>query len=408
MDDRAYWLWLVMVFGPAEPRIWTLSREYDNAKEFYEALQEGEVSELTEDEQKRLDEVELEKAQEIIKRCEDDGIDVLCFDSNDYPDRLRTIYDPPAVLFVRGDPGLIKDRLVVNMAGTRNPSNYSQRITSVLSRKLSANGCVIATGLTDGIDSLAINTSSGIGYPTIGVCGMAIDLYEKKDFAGIISCGFLVSETHSLMNWPRPKFTNRNRIMVGLSDTVVFVEGSGKSRGLDIAEHCISQGKLLFVVPPHDITDTRYLGQAWLIRRGAVPVFSENDILFHLSHLSPERLVYDKYCSEYIDLGDYSFYSKELPDTENSSDTKKRDKARPAKIPVQEDEADEEPAASADLSLLEGKEKEICELLKEKPMLADEIAEKTGLGITEALSVLTSLELDGYVESLSGKRFGLI
>ena len=403
MDECVYWLWLVLVFGPAEKRIWILSSKFYTAESFYYALRSHSVPGVTAAETNKIYTVGLDAAEKIISCCREKGIDVICYEDEKYPEKLRGIPNPPAVLFVKGSLDLLETSFVVDIAGSRSPSDYSEKVTEMLAHRLCEKGCVIASGLSDGIDTLAVDAALEKGAPVLGIYGLAIDQYDAEKAARIIENGALISEICSEMNCPRPKFTNRNRLITALSDSVVFVEGSVISRGLDLCMQCISHGKLLFVVPPHDITDRRYKGQSWLIRRGCRPVFSEKDILFHLSYLGIDRLEYTPPEDEYSDIGDYSFFVDESPDENETA--KKNSAVKPRKdVPESEAEPSEEP----DISALDEKEKAIYELLRDKPMLADEIAAELGTDITETLSVLTMLEFEGYIASMSGKRFGLI
>ena len=401
MDDRIYWLWLVMIFGPANSRIWELGAGSSNAKEFCAALRSGNVQGITAYEKQRAASVGYEEASAIIEKCEGSGINVLGYDSEDYPARLREIANPPAVLFVRGDLELLKNRFTVCIAGSRMPSEYSQKITSLLSRTLGSKGCVIASGLSAGTDQLAYDIAMDCGNRTLGIYGLAIDRFELNEDVADDENSVLISEMHSEMNYQRPKFSGRNRLITALCDAVVFVEGSLKSRGLDLCLNCIRQGRLLFVVPPHDITDPRFMGQAWLLRNGAKPFFSDTDIMYELSRMGVDFLEYDARDGEYTAMDDYSFFTDEVPDN-------RKEKSHPANrkrnaVSEQLDETSRE----TDLSRLGEKEKDVLQLLKSGTRLADEISSVIDMDISDTLSLLTMLELDGYVRSYPGKRFGL-
>lgn len=403
MDVRVYWLWLVLVFGPAEQRIWSLGKDMDSASAFCEALRSGRISDLTVPEKERVSSVPFGKAEEIISGCESKGVSVLCYESEGYPEKLKAIPNPPAVIFVKGDLGFIGDSFTVCVAGSRSPSEYSRRITSAIVRELCENGCIIASGLAEGIDTLAADIASDCGYPTLGIYGLSIDGFAPGENADSSEEGALISEVHSEMNFPRPKFTNRNRLITALCDAVIFVEGSLTSKGLDICARCIAQGRLLFAVPPHDITDPRYMGQSWLIRRGCKPFFSVKDVLFELSRMGVERLEYTGDTEEYTDMEDYSFFVGEVPGGKKEKTSAKTSRREHSE---ETENAPSEERPEPDLSALDEKEKEIVLLLKDGSMLADEISVRVDLDITETLSMLTMLELGGYVISLPGKRFG--
>ena len=260
---------------------------------------------------------------------------------------------------------------------------------------------MIASGLSAGTDQLAYDIAMDCGNRTLGIYGLAIDRFELNEDVADDENSVLISEMHSEMNYQRPKFSGRNRLITALCDAVVFVEGSLKSRGLDLCLNCIRQGRLLFVVPPHDITDPRFMGQAWLLRNGAKPFFSDTDIMYELSRMGVDFLEYDARDGEYTAMDDYSFFTDEVPDN-------RKEKSHPANrkrnaVSEQLDKTSRE----TDLSRLGEKEKDVLQLLKSGTRLADEISSVIDMDISDTLSLLTMLELDGYVRSYPGKRFGL-
>lgn len=401
MDKRAYWLWLTMVFGPADSRIWQLGAKMSGAEDFCSAIRQGRISGLSAGEQKRAASVSLERAEEVIAHCSESGIQVLSYECGDYPSELKEISNPPAVLFVKGDIGQLKNKFVVCIAGSRSPSDYSRKVTSMLARTLGEKDCVIASGLSAGTDLLAYQIALDSGIPALGIYGLAIDRFGQDESILLPEDCLVISETHSELGFPRPGFSGRNRLITALCSAVVFVEGSLKSRGLELCRSCIQQGRLLYVVPPHDISDPRYMGQSWLLRQGCQPVFSASDIIFEFSRMGVDRLAYSVGSGEYTEMEDYSFFKGEVPEhKKGKSSSSGGKKAAPAKVPKFE-------TRDADLSGLSEKEKEILQLLKKGTMLADELSSRIGEDIAETLSMLTMLELEGFVQSLPGKRFGL-
>ncbi len=405
MDVCAYWFWLVMVFGPANRRLWKLSLGFDTVERFASAVKENKIESLFPKEVERAAEISFIEAAEIVDEYRANGISVYCYESEGYPEKLRDTANPPAVIFLRGSLDFLANNTLVDFAGAREPSSYSAAITRSLSDKLSSKGCAISSGLAVGIDQIAVKAALDGGYPVLAVVGLSIDLYEDDPFASEIEKhGAILSENCERFENPRPRFSERNRLIAALSDAVIFVEGSSKSRGLDLCEQTIAAGKYLFVVPPHDITDDRYSGQAWLIRRGCKPLFSDKDVLFYLAHGNVGMIDYEGIGGIYSEPGDYSFFRDESPETDN-------DKPRPrnsirSSYQTAHEEVDDisEPK---DFSQLEDTDRSICELLEKEPLLADVISAKLGMSISDVLAHLTILEFNGFVESLPGKRYRL-
>ena len=393
MDVCAYWFWLVSVFVPADRRIWTLGREYASAAEFAEALINGRVKDISSVDAERIRKLDLRSAEQAVAEYESRGIKVYCYESEGYPERLRETSNPPAVIFVKGSLDFLDDSLAVCIAGAREPSEYSVTVTEMLSSKLAKSGCVIVSGLSPGTDTLAVKAACDEGSPALGVSGVAIEHYYDDDTANMVtgSGGAIISELCDKFDMRVPHFGERNRIMAALVDAVVYIEGSAQSKGLDICARAIAQGKDLLVVPPHDITDPRYSGQAALLRKGCIPVFSEQDVLFCVAHEGIQRLGYDSV--GYRSAEDYSFFRESFPAAAHKVQRKpKQERSAPA-------------AKLKDISSLEGNVKNICTLLADGPLLADVIASRLGLDISEVLAALTMLELNGYVLSLPGKRY---
>lgn len=400
MDVRIYWLWLVMVFGAAEPRLWKMGDRYDSAAECVRALQDGDISYLTDAEKERVNAITLDDAAEIIDSCEKKGIKVYCYESEGFPEQLRRIADPPAILFCRGNLDFLNNKITAAIVGSRSPSEYSVGVTDMLCKELCKRGCVIASGLADGIDTVAAKAATDCKTGVVGVLGREIDCEAalNNEAAELVSKnGAVISETCMMMKSRPLGFTKRNRILVGISDAVVFAECSSVSRGLDNAEHAISQGKQIFAVPPHDVREKRYFGQRELIRKGCKCVFGAEDIVYYLSQNRIEDLYFDRIGGDFGTFEDSAMFER----TE-----KHRRKRKTVKPEIAEKPASE-PKKNTDLTGLSGAELEICKLIQNEPMLADNIAAELNMEITDVLSALTLLELDGKVESLAGNRFAL-
>ncbi|WP_124101204.1 DNA-processing protein DprA [Ruminococcus sp. Marseille-P6503] len=407
MDKRAYWLWLTVVFGAASPRLWRLGDKYETAEEFAYALRANECGRLSDGEIRRIKSFAPEKAEEIIEKCSKDNITVYCYESEGYPGHLKKIADPPAVLFCKGNPDFLNNKPAATIAGSRTPSEYSKAAVRTICGELCACGCSVITGLAEGIDQLAAQAALESEAYVCGVCGRDIDADYPKGSgelkARICEKGAIISETCSYMNSPPVSFTKRNRILVGISDALVFIECSENSRGLDNVRHAVSQGKQIFAVPPHDIADGRYFGQRDLLRKGCKPIFGGEDFVYYVSASRIEDFSFDVIGGKYSSTEDSAVFK-------NSGDSElkpKPAKKRSAAGRKADDEKTERHEVKRDYSALTSFQADICRTIESGPMLADNVAERLGADISEVLSELTVLELDGYVSSLPGKMFGI-
>lgn len=411
---EALWLWAVTVFGTGK-RLWQAAENIEDMAEFTDAVKKHGLSYITQAEYDRADALSFEQAEEMLENCEKSGQKYLCYESEGYPKRLRKIADPPAMLFYKGNLDFLNDKCVINVVGTRNPSEYSLNTADKLCRELCEKGFILGSGFANGIDQRVNCISLENNSFPLAVCASPIDYDYPKGSSElkemIAEKGVVISEMPSGSRMFSGSFTARNRISVGLSDGVLFVEAGSESRGLDNFSHAVYQGKTVFAVPPHDIYDKRYFGQRDLIRNGCVPVFDAQDIVRTLS----EGNVYGlKYASENggyaMPTEDSGFFGAENNIVKAHKDHKQSRKAeKPAGYPDETiSETKNNKKNDIDYSALEEQQADICRLLEEKAMLADEIAAVLEKDISEVFAELTELELNGYVASLPGKMYGLI
>jgi DNA processing protein len=209
------------------------------------------------------------------------GARVVTFSCPDYPERLKEIYDPPPVLWVRGDARLLS-RPAIAVVGTRHPTPYGTGIAELLSRDLAARRLVIVSGMARGIDSCAHRGALAARMPTVAVWGTGIDVVypkENKKLAEEIlaSGGAIVSEV-PMGTFPAPQnFPRRNRILSGLSVAVLVVEASENS-GTRVTARCAAdQNRDLFAVPGN-VTNKGSWTPNTLIKQGAKLVATWEDV----------------------------------------------------------------------------------------------------------------------------------
>lgn len=405
-DERIVWLLLVMIFGVGSPRIWSLSNDFDSADEFYAALKEHKVSGLNDKEKNLVDKLTEADAQKVLDNCSAKGINVYCYESEGYPQRLGAVADPPAVLFSYGNLDFLNHISAIAVVGTREPSAYSIDIAKYICGDMIDKDIILCSGFANGIDQIANTTSLDKGKPTVAVCGTALDqdypsgsMELKKKIA---ENGVVVSEHFPGTRTFTNAFKLRNRILVGISQGVVFIEASIDSHGLDNFKHAAAQGKPVFVIPPQDITDKRYFGQRYLLRNDCIPLFNADDVVGRLALEGFDNFAFTKDFGDYsLPVEDSQFYTDE--------EIKQRQKsaaAKPKTAPVKA-ETPKDIKPQVDYSQLDETGSAICKVLEKGKALADAICIETGLDISTVLSALTMLELEGIVNSLPGNQFEL-
>jgi len=221
-----------------------------------------------------------------------EDIRILTLASEEYPELLQSIYDPPPVLYVKGKP-LNSISFPLAVVGTRNPSEYGKIIAHRLCLKLASAGFNLVSGLARGVDSLAHRAALEAGADTIAVFGCGLGhTYppeNRKLRNEIVQQGAIVSEFPVLMRPERNNFPARNRVLSGLSLGTVVVEAAEKSGALITADFALEQGREVFAVPGN-ITSLKSKGTNDLIKAGAKLVDSPESVIEELLPALQERM----------------------------------------------------------------------------------------------------------------------
>lgn len=273
-----------------------------------------------------------------LDRVEKGGVTVVALNDPNYPDNLKEIHDPPLVLYVWGDPSVLKTTQIA-VVGTRKPSHYGAECAKKLSYQLAYAGLTITSGLARGVDTAAHQAALAARGKTVAVLGTGLgNIYPPENLElaeKIASFGGAVISEFSMATKPDPRqFPMRNRVISGLSFGLLVVEASSKSGALISANQAAEQGRTLFAVPGH-IDQPGALGSNRLIQQGAKLVLGAQDILDDLGLLfsrqpelippaprvelaGREKLIYDSLGNDTISIDDL-IAKCELPSHEVSS-----------------------------------------------------------------------------------------
>jgi DNA processing protein len=207
-----------------------------------------------------------------------------------YPPLLAQLYDPPPQLFIRGRVKLLVEPAVA-VVGARSCSAYGAQVARMLGRELASAGLVVVSGLARGIDGEAHRGALDAGGPTVAVLGCGIDRDYPRAHAGLAERirgnGAVVSE-YAPGTEPAPwRFPARNRIIAGLCLATVVVEARERSGALITADFALELGREVFAVPG-EITAALSAGTNDLLRQGAAPLLSPDDVLSALGIEQPE------------------------------------------------------------------------------------------------------------------------
>jgi DNA processing protein len=357
MRDKKYWIWLSSIPGIGSKSFFNLIKHFGTAENVYQcsfselmasgAVREQGARNITEHRN-------IKNTGEYLKIMKENDIKVYTIFESEYPENLKNIYDPPPVLYVKGD--LVKeDSLAIGIVGSRKASDYGIKAAQRIASRLAELGVTIVSGMALGIDSAAHRGALVAKGRTIAVfaCGLK-HVYPMTNFRlsqEIQKSGALISEYPFDTEAFAAQFPARNRIISGMSLGVIVVEAGEKSGSLITADFALEQGREVFAVPGN-ISSPNSKGTNELIKNGAKLINKIEDITEELNL----KIVY----KEESNINNYE---------------------------------------KQDLSIQEGR---IIAFLKNKGGSKDEIAAASELQPGRTMAALTKLEVKGIIQQIDG------
>jgi DNA processing protein len=209
------------------------------------------------------------------------GASIITYRDEAYPERLREIYDPPPLLWIRGNASLLS-RPIIAVVGTRHPTPYGTGMAEMLARDLALHGLTILSGMARGVDTAAHKGALAAHKPNIAVWGTGVDVIypkENKSLAEqIVAGGGAILSELPLGTFPAPQnFPKRNRIISGMSVGVLVIEAAEYSGTRVTARCALEQNREVFAVPGN-VTNKNAWGPNLLIKQGAKLTSSWEDV----------------------------------------------------------------------------------------------------------------------------------
>ena len=382
-----YWLWLTELPGLTNQTRLALLRHFPTPEDVYYAdpeevlLTEG----ITRAQAALLKNKDLSAADRILADCQRLNIQLLTLQDAAYPSRLKNIYDPPCLLYVKGRLPVFDEEVAVAVVGTRDCTPYGITCAEKLGYGLTRGGGLVVTGLARGIDAAATRGALRAGGVTAAVVGNGLDVHYPPEsrylYEDVAAAGVLLSEYPPGAEPAGWHFPVRNRILSGLCIATLVVEAPERSGALITSGTALEQGREVFAVPgPIDAPTS--VGCNQLIRDGGGLVSEAWDLLREYESRFPDRLRPGE--------------AKHQPSIVGYQ---ARQKTEPKPVP---------PSVSLscnDLSLTDDQIALLRALPEEEPMLVDDLIELTDLPTRRVLSALTVLEIEHLIEQHSGKRY---
>ena len=397
MSALKYWVWLTTLPGLGERARLQLLAHFGSPEEIYFAP-EGELllaEGITKLQAALLADKSLDRAERVLEDCAKDGQFVLTMDDAGYPDRLRSIYDPPLLLYGKGSRPLFDEEVAITVVGTRSCTPYGVRAASQLGYELAKQGALLVSGMAKGIDGEALLGALRAGGFTAAVLGGGVDVIypaaNRRLYEDIAATGVILSEYPPGTEPKAEHFPVRNRLLSALSLATVVVEAPEKSGALITAATALEQGREVFAVPgPFDAPMSR--GSNALIREGAGLVCEAWDVLSFYESRFPHKLRPLRAKLPPLPKGAAESDAPAAPVAQEKS------AAKAPELPVLDISKD--PAGLTDDQIA------VLSVLKaDIPTLTDDAALLTDLPVRRVLSALTVLEIDGYVCRQGARSF---
>jgi DNA processing protein len=356
MDDLKYWLALSRISGLGPKKFEALLQSFDSMEDAWIAgkrdltaagLDARTAGRIAEERAEIYPDTELE-------RLESAGVTAIPRTSADYPAGLKEIYDPPAVIFIRGEFAEA-DKRSIAVVGTRRPTPYGREACRRLSEDLARNCVTVISGLARGIDGVAHEAALDAGGRTIAVLGSGLDriypgehvqLARRIAENGVVVSEFPLGSRPDARNFPR-----RNRILSALTLGTMVIEAPMKSGAMLTVEHAVQQNRDVFAVPGTIFSEPSK-GTNWLIQQGAKLVSNARDVLDELNIVVLED-----------------------------------------QLPLTEPQVDDET------------ERRILSTLGEEPLHIDDVTRTTGLTSPVVASTLSLMELKGLVRQAGSMQY---
>lgn len=316
--------------------------------------------------------VDPDNEMDVLRRS---GVRATSWNSDDYPNRLREIHDPPPVLYYLGEL-LPEDELSVAVVGTRNPTAYGREAATALSRDLASAGLTIVSGLALGVDGVAHRAALDTGGRTIAVVAGGLDtVYPRAHaplFRQIQERGAVVSEHRLGVRPDARNFPRRNRLISGMTLGTLVVEAGEGSGTRWTVQQALEQDREVFCVPGSIFSPaSRFTNR--MIKEGAKLVAEYTDILEELN----------------------------LPEIAGRAPA-----PDPRQAPLEiTRETQAETREDEDLDDLEAEESALVARLSGEPLHVDELCRESGIPIATITSMLTLLEIKGKVAQVGTMHY---
>lgn len=285
LENKKYWIWFSLIKGLGSKRKQKLLESYKTPEKIYK-LTKKELIETNGIGEKMVENILKSKDEDYLKKyilyMQKHNIDIININDENYPKILKEIYDPPISLYIKGNKNILNNTSVA-IIGCRQASQYGIKVAKYFGYNLAKNEVNVVSGLAKGIDSYAHIGSICANGKTIAVIGNGIDTIYPKENINIANKilekgGTIISEYPLGTKPEKMNFPARNRIISGISKSVIVVEAKEKSGTLLTVDFALEQGGDVYVVPGN-INSINSIGTNELLKQGAKIITCYKDII---------------------------------------------------------------------------------------------------------------------------------
>lgn len=284
MEETKYWIWFSRIENLTPKTQFDLLQKFKTPKNLWNKSEKELIEkQISKKNAKKICELKYRKnLDKYLEYMQKNKIELINIYSKEYPENLKQIYDPPAILYIKGNKKILSQKSV-SIVGCRNCTAYGKNTAIKFAYNLSNNNINIVSGLAKGIDAYShIGCLQGKAK-TIAVVGCGLDIVYPEEnrwiYNKIIENGGAIISEHIIGTKPLAQnFPRRNRIISALSEALIVIEAKEKSGTLITVDFALEQGKDIYVVPGN-IDSINSVGTNELIKQGAKVLTKIEDIL---------------------------------------------------------------------------------------------------------------------------------
>ena len=394
MSALKYWLWLSGLEASARAKGLVL-RHYGGAQEAFMAPDGdmGNVPGLSASERGIFENKDLSRAIDIMGECERQFIQIITYQDARYPRRLRNIFAPPPVLYVKGRLPNIDENAAIAVVGTRRATPYGVKMAHRIAGDIARSGAIVVSGLTRGIDAAAAEGALLADGVVVAVLGTSHEKDRNFLTADVAVRGAVISEYGPTMPMKKAYFRERNRISAGISLGVAAIEAPAVSGTALFVEEAVEQGKEIFAVPSN-ADSASSAGTLDMLRDGAKLITCGWDAVSEFQWLYPDKLHRPREADSAENAVIIPAAAEEKPENETKKVIDKENDRGYIDLKEQ-------------LSALSETQLRIITAIDKNAGHIDDIIEATGLPTATVLAQLTVLEIKGFVRREAGRRISL-